>query len=62
MNREQLVSLLGEFHAAQLIDQVPDGSGITPESLDVVIAMNEDRLLIPEDQIKADPQTLTKSR
>lgn len=56
MNREQLVSLLGELRAAQLIDQVPDGSDITPESLDVVIAMIEDRLLLLEDQIKADPK------
>lgn len=56
MNREQLVSLLGELHEAKLLDEIPDGSDITPESLSVVISMIEDRLIVLEEQINDNPK------
>ncbi|WP_125760523.1 IS1182 family transposase [Companilactobacillus hulinensis] len=56
MNREQLVSLLGELHEAKLIDKVPDGSDITPESLNVVISMLEDRLTLLNERIEDNPK------
>ncbi|AVK62375.1 hypothetical protein C5Z25_11675 [Lactobacillus sp. CBA3605] len=40
---------LGELHEAKLIDAVPNNSDLTPEMLDAVISMVEDRSVALDD-------------
>ncbi|WP_033615596.1 transposase, partial [Lactiplantibacillus plantarum] len=37
MNREKLVDLLGELHEAKIVGEIPAGSELTPELLDIMI-------------------------
>lgn len=51
MNREKLVGLLGELHEAKIIGEVPAGSDLTPELLDVMISKVEDHLVVLEQEV-----------
>ena len=51
MNREKLVGLLGELHEAKIIGEVPAGSDLTPELLDVMISKVEDYLVVLEQEV-----------
>ena len=51
MNREKLVELLGELHEAKIIGEVPAGSNLTPELLDMMISKVEDHLVVLEQKV-----------
>ncbi|BBA82459.1 transposase [Lactiplantibacillus plantarum] len=46
MNREKLVDLLGELHEAKIVGEIPAGSELTPELLDIMISKVEDHLVV----------------
>lgn len=46
MNHEKLVELLGELHEAKIIGEVPAGSNLTPELLDMMISKVKDHLVV----------------
>ncbi|MDM5047436.1 IS1182 family transposase [Levilactobacillus brevis] len=51
MNREKLVELLGELHEAKIIGEVPAGSNLTPELLEMMISKVEDHLVVLEQKV-----------
>ncbi len=53
MNRDQLVTMLGEFHEAKLIGEVPTGSDLNLGMLDAVIGTVEDRLVTLDEEVQA---------
>ncbi|WP_232842699.1 IS1182 family transposase, partial [Lactobacillus sp. HBUAS51381] len=53
MNRDQLVTMLGELHEAKVIGEVPAGSELTPESLDAIIGVIEDKLVTLDEEVQA---------
>jgi len=57
MNRDQLVTILGELHEAKLIGEVPAGSDLTPEKLDVIIGAVEDKLVMLDEEVQATKKT-----
>ncbi|ETY73953.1 transposase [Lactiplantibacillus fabifermentans T30PCM01] len=52
-NRDQLVAILGELHEAKVIGEVPAGSEVTPEMLDAIIGVVEDKLIALDETVKA---------
>ena len=57
MNRDQLVTTLGELHEAKLIGEVPAGSDLTPEKLDIIIGAVEDKLIMLDEEVQATKKT-----
>ncbi|MFD1456732.1 IS1182 family transposase, partial [Levilactobacillus lanxiensis] len=53
MNRDQLVTILGELHEAKLIGEVPTGSDLNLGMLDAVIGTVEDRLVTLDEEVQA---------
>lgn len=53
MNREKLIALLGELHAAKILGEVPAESDLTPELLDIMIDKVEDHLVVLDQQVAA---------
>ncbi|NVY96877.1 hypothetical protein HU830_06905 [Lactobacillus sp. DCY120] len=56
MNQEKLIQLLGELPAAQVIGEIPQGSDLTSEALDLVINQVADRLVVLEEEIQKTAQ------
>ena len=56
LNREKLVELLGELHAANVVGEVPEGSNLTPELLDIMIGKVEDHLILLDQQVEKTKQ------
>ncbi|WP_048000899.1 IS1182 family transposase [Lactiplantibacillus herbarum] len=53
MNREKLIELLGELHAAKILGEIPAESDLTPELLDSMINKVEDHLMVLDQQVAA---------
>ncbi len=53
MNRDQLVSILGELHEAKLISEVPAGFDPMKSMLDAVIGKVEDKLVTLDEEVQA---------
>ncbi|QBK71659.1 transposase [Lactiplantibacillus plantarum] len=56
MNREKLVDLLGELHEAKIVGEIPAGSELTPELLDIMISKVEDHLVVLNETVEATKQ------
>ncbi|MGI1182447.1 IS1182 family transposase, partial [Lactiplantibacillus plantarum] len=56
MNREKLVDLLGELHEAKIVGEIPAGSELTPELLDIMIGKVEDHLVVLNETVEATKQ------
>ncbi|WP_353726726.1 IS1182 family transposase (plasmid) [Lactiplantibacillus plantarum] len=56
MNREKLVDLLGELHGAKIVGEIPAGSELTPELLDIMISKVEDHLVVLNETVEATKQ------